>query len=211
MEWTPVTRALLPSLDGGAFTLRRFRPTSRRSHRRIVSRPILTPIKPNPVARVSADSPAWASRSNSSRCGSSCAVAWLRGCRAWATAWASVVGRGVVSGEWMGCDMVADGSRYTWWLGRARGAPGAHSKRKRLDVGVLPYFFVLFLFSELSSFLDLLVNWFIGLVGFLVILLSVLVEVVHLSSWFLRLAGDFFSRFSRVSFELSLVAGGGGC
>jgi hypothetical protein len=71
----------------------------------------------------------------------------LRGCRAWATAWASVVGRGGVSGEWMGNGMVSNGSPYAWWWGRARGAPRAPSKRPRLDVGVLPSAFYLFLFG----------------------------------------------------------------
>ena len=122
-------------------------PRSCRSHRRSVSWPISMPSNRRPRARDSTDSPDWRSRSNSSRCGSNCAVAWLRGCRAWATAWASVVGRGGVGGEWMGSDMVVNGSPYAGWWGGARGAPGAPSKRPRLDVGVLPSAFYLFLFG----------------------------------------------------------------
>ena len=124
-----------------------FCPRSRRSHRRKVSWPISMPSNRKPRAKDSTDSPVWRSRSNSSRCGSNCAVAGLRGCRAWATAWTSVVGRGGVSGEWMGSDMVVNGSPYAWWLGGARGAPRAPSKRPRLDVGVLPSAFYLFLFG----------------------------------------------------------------
>jgi hypothetical protein len=204
-------------VDSGAGRMPLFRrltgflPSWSCSHRRRVSRPISIPISRRPPTSDSADSPAWASRSNSSRCASSCAVAWLRGCRAWATAWASVVGRAVVSGEWMGSDMVASGSLYAWWLGRARGAPKAHSKRKRLDVGVLPYFFLLFLFSELSSFFSFVVSWFIGLVDFVVFHFLVLVELVYLSSWFLSLVGRFLSRFFYSSYSQSLVTGGGGC
>jgi hypothetical protein len=124
------------------------RPSSRWSHRRIVSRPISMPIRRRPPTNDSADSPAWASRSNSSRCGSNWAVAWLRGCRAWATAWDSVVGRAVASGEWMGSDMGADGAQYAWWSGGARGAPRAQSKRQRLDVGVIPHCFLLVLVAR---------------------------------------------------------------
>ena len=124
------------------------RPNSRWSHRRIVSRPISMPINRKPPTNDSADSPAWANRSNSSRCGSNWAVAWLRGCRAWDTAWVSVVGRTVASEEWMGSDMGADEAQYTWWSGRARGAPRAQSKRQRLDVGVIPHCFLLVLVDQ---------------------------------------------------------------
>ena len=192
-----------------AFGFRRFR--SRWSQRRMVSRPILTPISPRPMASVSAESPASASRSNSSRCGSSCAVAWLRGCRDWATAWASVVGRGVVSGEWMGNDMVLDGSLYAWWSGRARGAPRAQSKRKRLDVGVLPYFFVLFLLGEAVYSLGLFIGWFIRLVVIIGFVFGVLVGSVVLSFWFDWLVVHFGGRILLVSFDTGLAAGGGGC
>ncbi len=155
--WSPAPCA--PDPSGGVLSedpsaalrvLRRrvgFCPRSRRSHRRKVSWPISMPSNRKPRARDSTDSPVWRSRSNSSRCGSNCAVAGLRGCRAWATAWASVVGSGGVSGEWMGSDMVVNGSPYAWWLGGARGALWAPSKRTRLDVGVLPSSFYLFLFD----------------------------------------------------------------
>ena len=210
MEWTPVLSALPPSFAGVTLVLRRLRPNSCCSHLRMVSRPILIPINPRPTARVSAESPAWASRSNSSRCGSNCAVAWLRGCRAWATAWASVVGRGGVSGDWIGNDMGAIRAQYVWWSGRARGAPGAHSKRKRLDVGVLSYCFLLFWFSQLGSSLDFLVSEFTGLIDLLVFSFGSLAELDCLSAWVLGLI-EFQSKFVFGIVGLSLVAGGGGC
>ncbi len=192
-----------------AFGLRRLR--SRWSQRRMVSRPILMPISPKPMASVSAESPASASRSNSSRCGSSCAVAWLRGCRDWATAWASVVGRGVVGGEWMGNDMVLDGPLYAWWSGRARGAPRAHSKRKRLDVGVLPYFFVLFLLGNSACFLSSCIGSFIRLVDCLDFGFGILVELVSLDLWFHRFSVHFSAREVLGFVCPSSVVGGGGC
>ncbi len=181
------------------------------SHRRMVSRPISMPISRKPPTSDSADSPARLKRSNSSRCGSSCAVAWLRGCRAWATAWASVVGRGVVNGEWMGNDMGAIASFYMWWSGSARGAPEAQSKRKRLDVGVLPYFFVLFFLGESGFILGSLIGWFISLLDFLVFVSGVSVELVSLSLWFHRFSAHFACRIILGSFGPSLVVGGGGC
>lgn len=143
------------------------RPSSRWSHRRIVSRPISMPINRRPPTSDSADSPAWASRSNSSRCGSNWAVAWLRGCRTWATAWDSVVGRAVASGEWMGSDMGADEAQYMWWSGRARGAPRAQSKRQRLDVGVIPHCFLLVLVDRLIWFSGFLGGFEFGWIGWL--------------------------------------------
>ncbi len=116
------------------------------NQRRIVSRPISMPISCNPAASASTDSPACRRRIKSALCGSNWAVAWLRGCRAWATAWASVVGRMGTIGSCVRSDMVTVGERYVWWSGSATGAPQAHSKRQRLDVGVLPYLF-LFVFG----------------------------------------------------------------
>jgi hypothetical protein len=130
-----------------------------RSHRRMVSRPIPIPMSRRPPTKDSAEAPARLNRSNSSRCGSSRTVAWLRGCRACATAWASVVGGVVTDGERTGNDMGADGSLYAWWSGGARGAPGAHSKRIRLDVGVLYSCFVLFLLDDLSHRWGSILAW----------------------------------------------------
>ena len=210
----PRVQLTLPFNGEPILALRRrlpFGPSSRRSHRRRVSRPILMPISPKPAASDSAESPACANRSNSSRCGSNWAVAWLRGCRTWATAWASVVGRGAVSGEGMGSDMVASGSLYAWRVGRARGAPEAHSKRKRLDVGVLPYCFVLFLFGESAYFLGSFSGWFIRLGDFLGFVSGALVELISLSYRFHWVVGHFSGRVIPGFFNLSLVAGGGGC
>jgi hypothetical protein len=134
-------------------------PRCRRSHRRMVSRPISIPMSRRPPTKDSAEAPARLNRSNSSRCGSNRTVAWLRGCRACATAWASVVGDVVTDGEWPGNDMGASGSQYAWWSGGARGAPGAHSKRIRLDVGVLHSCFVLFLLDELSHRWGSILAW----------------------------------------------------
>lgn len=182
-----------------------------RSHRRMVSRPISIPMSRRPPTNDSADAPARLNRSNSSRCGSSRTVAWLRGCRACATAWASVVGGVVTDWEWPGNDMGADGALYAWWSGGARGAPGAHSKRIRLDVGVLPYFFVLFLLAESVYSLSSFIGWFIRLVDFLGFVFGVIVELVVLSFWFDWLVFGFGGRVLLLSFGPSLAAGGGGC
>ena len=215
--------ALALVLDPLAVFRRRFaglRPSSCWSHRRIVSRPIWIPIRRSPPTSDSADSPAALSRSNSSRCASSCAVAWLRGCRAWATAWASVVGRAVVGVVWMGNDMGVIGERYAQRSGSARGAVWVPSKRKRLDVGVLTYFFLLFWLGEVSSSYGFFVDWFIGSVDslglYFVFLVGSfhscsLVESVDLESLVSRLSdfSDYSVQF--LCFELSLGSGGGGC
>lgn len=188
-----------------------FCPNSRSSQRRRVSRPISTPISRRPAVSVSTDSPACLSRSNSSRWDTSRTVAWLRGNRDCSTASAKVVGREVVSGGWMGSDMVVNGERYAWCLGSARGAPQAQSKRKRLDVGVVTCCFVLFLLDESGYFLSSLIGWFIRLVDFLDFVFGALVELVPLRFWLHRLAVHFSSRVVLGSFNPSLVAGGGGC
>jgi len=194
--------------------LRRFaggRPNSRWSHRRRVSRPISTPTSRRPAASVSTDSPACLSRSNSSRWDASRKVAWLRGNRDCSTASAKVVGREVVSGEWMGSDMVVNSERYAWWSGGARGAPRAQSKRQRLDVGVLPYCFVLFLLGEAGFFVGSSVGWLIELVDCLVFVRGVFVELVSLSRWFPGLLGHFSGKIILGSFDPGVVVGGGGC
>jgi hypothetical protein len=56
------------------------------------------------------------------------------------------------------------GERYAQHQGGARGAPRAHSKRKRLDVGVLTYCFVLFLLDESGHLWCSLVGWLSDLV-----------------------------------------------
>lgn len=187
------------------------RPNSRSSQRRMVSRPISMPSSRSPDARVSGESPAWCRRSSSSRCDVSCAVAWLRGCRTCSTAWAKVVGRGGVSEEYAGSDMGADGEWYEQRAVSASGAVGSWSKRKRLDVGVLPHFFVLFLLGESGFFLGSFVGWFIELVDFLIFVSGVFVGLVPLSRWLHRFVGRFSCRFVLGSLDPSLVAGGGGC
>jgi hypothetical protein len=111
----------------------------------------------------------------------------------------------------MGSDMVVNRPLYAWWLGRARGAPEARSKRKRLDVGVLPYCFVLFLLDESAYLLGSFVNWFIRLVDFFDFDYGVLVESVSLSFWFHRLAVHFSGRVVLGVYCPRLVAGGGEC
>ena len=178
------------------------------SHRRMVSRPISMPISRRPPASDSADSPARLKRSSSSRCGSSWAVAWLRGCRAWATAWASVVGRMGGNGWSMVSGWAVDGVQYAWRLGGARGAPRAHSKRKRLDVGVLPYCFLLLLVGEavliFGSFIGRLMKW----VDYLDLVRGDFVELVSLSRWFPWVLDRFSSWSSHGS---DSAFGGGGC
>ena len=182
-----------------------------RSHRRMVSRPISIPMSRRPPTNDSTEAPARLNRSNSSRCGSNRTVAWLRGCRACATAWASVVGGVATDGEWPGNDMGASGSLYAWWSGGARGAPGAHSKRIRLDVGVLPYFFVLFLLGESVHSLCSFIGWFIRLIDFLDFVFGVLVESVSLRFGFPSFSVHFSNEITLGSFDPSLFVGGGGC
>jgi hypothetical protein len=100
------------------------------------------------------------------------------------------------------------GERYAQHQGGARGAPRAQSKRKRLDVGVLPYCFVLFLLGEAGFFLGSFIAWFIELVDCLFFVSDVLVELVSLSRWFAGFIGLFLSRFT---LGLGLICGGGGC
>ena len=187
------------------------RPNSRSSQRRRVSRPISMPTSRRPAASVSTDSPACRSRSNSSRWDASRTVAWLRGNRDCSTAWAKVVGRGGVGEAYVGSDMVVVGERYVWCLGSARGAPQAQSKRKRLDVGVLPYCFVLFLLGESAYYLNSFIGWFMGLVDFLDFVIGVLVELVSLSFWLSRFSVHFSGRVLLGFVGRRLVAGGGGC
>jgi hypothetical protein len=186
-------------------------PSSWLSHRRRVSWPIWMPKPLRPPINDSTDSPVWRNRSNSSRCGSNCAVVRLRGQRAWATASAKVSGAVGAVREYVGIDMGVAGERYPWWLGGARGAPRAQSKRKRLDVGVHPYCFLLFLLGESGCFFTSFLGWLIRLVDFLDFVFGVFVELSSLNCGFRR-----FSVHSSVSIVLgffgpSLVAGGGGC
>ena len=95
-------------------------------------------------------------------------------------------------------------------------APRAISKRKRLDVGVLTYLFLLVLVSGVGSFFGSLCSWFtqwvyaIGSVSFSWVECFSFGSLVNLSSWFLRLV-KFLRGLVLGSFRLSLVFGGGGC
>lgn len=185
--------------------------SSRLSHNRRVSWPMSIPSWLKPPTSEPTDSPAWRSRSNSSRCGASWATARSRGQRARATASANVGSEAGVIWECAVSDMGVIGERYAQRQGSARGAPRAQSKRKRLDVGVLPHFFVLFLLGEAGSFLGSFIGWFIELVDCLVFVYGVLVELAYLSRWFPGLLGHFSGRIILGSFDPSLVVGGGGC
>jgi hypothetical protein len=112
------------------------------------------------------------------------------------------------------------GERYARHPGGARGAPRAQSKRKRLDVGVLPYCFVLFLLAESGSFLGSLVGSLLGLVESLRFIFRYLVQwvwvdlfvesldLVFLVDWL----SDSLGKISSCSaFGLSLSFGGVGC
>ena len=197
-----------------------FRPSSRLSHSRNVSWAISTPIALSPPTSEPTDSPAWQRRSSSSRCGCNWAVAWLRGQRARATASTRLDGRTDGRLEWVGCDMGVNGEQYALRSGSAMGAVWVPSKRKRLDVGVLTYFFLLFLLSELSSIFGFVVGWIIGMVDPLRFYSVHGVGSFHLWSLFESL--DFESLVSRWSgsvdfpvrfwsFELNLISGGRGC
>jgi hypothetical protein len=102
------------------------------------------------------------------------------------------------------------GAIYSSPICDATGAHRATSKRKRLDVGVLTYFFLMFWLHRLSSFFGFLVGWLIGFVDLLVSGFGSLVELDYLISWihgFLKFQSKSFLGF----FDLHLVAGGGGC
>jgi hypothetical protein len=116
-----------------------------------------------------------------------------------------------VSGEYAGSDMGVDGDWYEQRAVSASGAVGLWSKRQRLDVGVLPYFLVLFLLGESVYSLGSFIGWFIRLIGCLGFVLGVLVYSVALSFWFAWLVFGFGGRVVLLSFDPSLAAGGGGC
>jgi len=187
------------------------RPSSRLSHSHRVSWPMSIPNWRRPPASEPTDSPVWRSRSNSSRCGASWATARSLGQRARATASANVSGEAGVRWEGAVSDMGVIGERYAQRRGSARGAPRAQSKRKRLDVGVLHYCFVLFSLGEAGFFLGSFVGWFIRWVDFLDFILGVLVGLVSLSFWFPRFTVHSSGRVTLGSFDPNLVAGGGGC
>lgn len=123
-------------------------PNSWANQRRRVSLPMTTSKARSAKARVSVDSPAARNFSNSSRCGVSWAVAWLRGCRTWVTASASVRGGGVVNSERLGGRWVMIGSWYAQRAGSATVAARYQSKPKGLDVGVIPHCFLLILVTR---------------------------------------------------------------
>ena len=202
--------------NAGFRLLAGLRPNCWSSHRRMVSRPISMPSNRKPPTSDSTESPAWRSRSNSSRWTSSCAVAWLRGCRAWATAWASEVGAGGFDEECMGNDRVSDEIPYAWRPGIARGAPRAHSKRIRLDVGVSTYAFVFILVDDYGAYFGCLLHWCISLRlywgSFVEWLLNFsLVEALSLVVGVHSLNGLLSGSVRYHWFELRRVTGGGGC
>jgi hypothetical protein len=80
-----------------------------------------------------------------------------------------------------------------------------------LDVGVLPYFFVLFLLGESAFIWSSLNGWLISLVDFLDFVIGVSVEWVDLSRWFSGLLGHFSGRTILGFFDPGVVVGGGGC
>lgn len=186
------------------------RPSSRANQSRSVSRPISIPNERSAAMSVSTDSPACRSRSRSSRCGSSWIVARLRGCRARSTASSRLDGRMGVVGWCPGSDMVIDGEWYVWRRGGARDTPGARSKRKRLDVGVIiPSFH--FVFPLWLSFsVHRLGSWFIEWRAFHVSLRCLWGECFGSDSWPGVVRRSFPD--SRVcALDTRLVFGGGRC
>lgn len=90
----------------------------------------------------------------------------------------------------------------------ATGAPRATSKRKRLDVGVLTYSFVLVFVSGSGSFFDSWSNWFIGLVDTWFLGFGSLVGYYYFGlgvSWVSGFIGSLYLGLLR------LMVGGGGC
>jgi hypothetical protein len=126
-------------------------PSSRLSQTRSVSDPICTPSRRSPPTSDSTDAPSRRSRSNSSRCAVSCAVARLRGYAHSATAWARVGGEPVANSERIGGCWGVIRQQYAQRLGGAMGAGRDWSKPKGLDVGVSHFCFV-FLFHCFERF-----------------------------------------------------------
>ena len=112
------------------------------SHSRNASEEISTPRPRNAMASTSTESPSRRSRSNSSRCASSCAVFGCFGWRAFATNSASV-GGGVEAISW--CASGSEGVMWERYSERLRSAMGVvldQFKPRGLDVGVLPHGFL---------------------------------------------------------------------
>jgi len=128
-----------------------FRPSSRLSHSLSASSEISTPTPRNAVASTSTESPSRRSRSSSSRCGSSCAVFDCRAWRALAANSASVGGAAGVDSWLDGGGLVVMWERYAERPRSAMGVLLPGSKRIRLDVGVLTYFFLWFFLSGFTS------------------------------------------------------------
>ena len=123
----------------------------RLSHSRNASEEISTPRPRNAMASTSTESPSRRSRSNSSRCASSCAVFGCFGWRAFATNSASV-GGGVGAISW--CASGSEGVMWERYSERLRSAMGVvldQSKPRGLDVGVLTYPFLSFFVISFSS------------------------------------------------------------
>ena len=123
----------------------------RLSHSRNASEEISTPRPRNAMASTSTESPSRRSRSNSSRCASSCAVFGCFGWRAFATNSASV-GGGVGAISW--CASGSEGVMWERYSERLRSAMGVgldQSKPRGLDVGVLTHAFLLFFVISFSS------------------------------------------------------------
>jgi hypothetical protein len=108
----------------------------------------------------------------------------------------------------IGSDMGVMWERYVWRCSGASGAPGAHSKRKRLDVGVLSYYFVLVFLVWVGSSVDFLNYRLVSLFGLLRFGFGSLVECFllgYLVGWVIGFLGRLYAGSSR------LIIGGGGC
>lgn len=180
------------------------------NHSRKASSEILMPSPLNPALIAASDSPARRSLSSSLRWGSSWSVLGFLGQRAWATNSVRVGFLGGTIPEWFGGVVGVMWERYSEPCGGAIGATWFASRPAGLDVGVLPYFFLLFWFNRLRSPFDFLVSWFTGLIDLLVFSFGSLAELDYLSAWILGFV-KFQSKFVLGVIGLGLVAGGGGC
>jgi|GEM_PF-2660411 len=126
------------------------------SHSRKASEEISTPRPRNAMASTSTESPSRRSRSNSSRCASSCAVFGCFGWRAFATNSASVGGGVGAISWWASGGEGVMWERYSERLCSAMGVGLDQSKPRGLDVGVLTHAFLLFFVISFGSLTRLL-------------------------------------------------------
>lgn len=187
------------------------------NHRRNASPDSSIPSPRNPALITAIDSPLRRSLRSSLRWGSSWSVLGFFGQRASATSSVRVGLAGGVIPEWSGGEVGVMWERYSERSRDATGGQLPASKPRGLDVGVFPHYFAYILVIWVSSFWDLLSEWFIELVDLWVLGFGSLM-VCWYFDWFVEsldsLIGwlrSFWVGSGSHSFARNLVVGGGGC